>query len=79
MKHISRQELSDLMGYKNINSFNNSKTNKDLLINLVNTIEDRLEKHYANIIEAERIKHQLELMKVREIIDAAFRKQGIFI
>jgi len=74
MKHISRQELSDLMGYKNINSFNNSKTNKDLLINLVNTIEDKLEKHYSTIIEAERIKHQLELMKV-----AAFRKQGIFI
>lgn len=68
MVHITQKELSELMGYKNINSFNNSETNKKLLVNLVEVLEKRIGDHYLKMIDC-----------IYKDTNNAFRKQGIFI
>lgn len=68
MVHITQKELSELMGYKNINSFNNSETNKKLLVNLVEVLEKRIDDHYLKMIDC-----------IYKDTNNAFRKQGISI
>ena len=48
MKYINKAELAKRMGYSSYNSFINSKTNKDLLIKLVEYIESEVIKDYEN-------------------------------
>ena len=48
MKYINKVKLAELMNYSSYNSFINSKTNKDLLINLVEYVENEVIKDYEN-------------------------------
>lgn len=50
MKYINKKELSEKMGYSTYNSFMNSKANKELLINLVEYIENKVIEDYENRI-----------------------------
>ena len=50
MKYINKTKLAEMMGYSSYNSFINSKTNKDLLIKLVEYIESEVIKDYEDKI-----------------------------
>ena len=48
MKYINKTKLAEMMGYSNYNSFINSKTNKELLIKLVEYVESEVIKDYED-------------------------------
>ena len=67
MKSINKTKLAEMMNYSSYNSFINSKTNKDLLIKLVEYIESEVIKDYENrlLLKDKEFVKDLELLSDR--------------
>ena len=67
MKYINKTKLAEMMKYSNYNSFINSKTNKDLLIKLVEYVESEVIKDYENrlLLKDKEFVKDLELLSDR--------------
>lgn len=71
MKYINRRELAEKMGYSNYSSFMNSKTNKDLLITLVDYIESEVIRDYEKriLLISKDYENKIEILKKEFIKD----------
>lgn len=66
MKYINKTELAKMMNYSSYNSFMTSKTNKDLLIKLVEYIEEQADKASDNRILELKKSFTLDLLNIIE-------------